>query len=656
MKKHVIKAVAALAGASLFFGLPAAHAQWIGAGAGGVGTDLNTTGNWTGGTVNGVFTGNTSTASVSLSGDISVASLNFQWATTGIGLTLGGTGTINLSGNVLLPQVSQNPETVTLSSGVTLALGSISTLRTFNDNNLGTGRLVIDGLLTGTASGSGSIQFGGTSANTTITLNNTGNTFDAPIRVASGTLNFASIGNVGGGASALGSASTVANGTITLSRNSVLAYTGSTNQSSDRALVFTSLSAGPVLIQHKGTGGTLTYASDLAFGAYSGEFRTAAATGTKLVFNGVISNDTGATKAVVNYNGALGTTVFGNVGNTYGGYTQIQTGVLEVTKLAAGGVASGIGQSSNVAANLIIGNNGSNSATLRYLGAGDSTDRLFSLTGAAGGIIDSSGTGALKFTNTGAVAFGTINLARKLTLTGSSTADNTLAVAIGDNGTGKTSFTKLGAGKWTITGTNTFTGATTVSEGTLLVNGSLTSAVTVTAGMFGGSGSTTGNVTIGTSTGTRDAMLSAGAGAGAFTTTGALEFKADGELVFTFNSTLGTGGSVTANGVTINNAAYFTFADVGNGSGVTLNQSFVVLNNSGGSSITGTFVNLADDGTFVSNGVTWRASYDGGVGGNDLVLTAIAVSSVPEPGSFALIMGAIGLLGASVRRVRRNVS
>ena len=52
------------------------------------------------------------------------------------------------------------------------------------------------------------------------------------------------------------------------------------------------------------------------------------------------------------------------------------------------------------------------------------------------------------------------------------------------------SFTKLGAGSLTLSGTNSYTGGTTVSAGTLLVNGSLTtSAVTVgSGGTLGGSG------------------------------------------------------------------------------------------------------------------------------------------------------------------------
>jgi autotransporter-associated beta strand protein len=49
--------------------------------------------------------------------------------------------------------------------------------------------------------------------------------------------------------------------------------------------------------------------------------------------------------------------------NTFTGVTNLQGGTLSVSSLANGGVASNIGQSSNVAANLVI-----NNATLKYTG------------------------------------------------------------------------------------------------------------------------------------------------------------------------------------------------------------------------------------------------------------------------------------------------
>ena len=69
---------------------------------------------------------------------------------------------------------------------------------------------------------------------------------------------------------------------------------------------------------------------------------------------------------------------------------------LEVNTLANGGANSSIGASSNAAANLYL-----HAGTLKYVGTGSTTDRLFTI-GTAGATLDASGTGAVVFSNTGA--------------------------------------------------------------------------------------------------------------------------------------------------------------------------------------------------------------------------------------------------------------
>ncbi len=150
-----------------------------------------------------------------------------------------------------------------------------------------------------------------------------------------------------------------------------------------------------------------------------------------------------------------------NAASSYKGITEILGGTLGVHKLANGSSNSSIGSSTNVAANLVL-----NGGTLQYLGAGDTTDRRFTL-GANGGGLDSSGTGAVNFNNTAVVTYATPNTARTLELTGTNTGNNTLAAPIGNAGTGVTSLTKNGTGKWVLTGANTYTGATHINAGTL---------------------------------------------------------------------------------------------------------------------------------------------------------------------------------------------
>ena len=81
-----------------------------------------------------------------------------------------------------------------------------------------------------------------------------------------------------------------------------------------------------------------------------------------------------------------------SVGPTY--YKEVAP-ILVVDKLSNGGAASGIGSATSDAANLFI-----QGSTLKYVGAGDSTDRLFTI-GTGGATIDASGTGAVVFSNVG---------------------------------------------------------------------------------------------------------------------------------------------------------------------------------------------------------------------------------------------------------------
>jgi outer membrane autotransporter protein len=57
-----------------------------------------------------------------------------------------------------------------------------------------------------------------------------------------------------------------------------------------------------------------------------------------------------------------------------------------------------------------------------------------------------------------------------LTLTGSNTNLNTISGNISDGGSGTSSITKTGAGMWVLSGSNTYSGGTTINSGTLTVN------------------------------------------------------------------------------------------------------------------------------------------------------------------------------------------
>jgi autotransporter-associated beta strand protein len=131
-----------------------------------------------------------------------------------------------------------------------------------------------------------------------------------------------------------------------------------------------------------------------------------------------------------------------------------------------------------------------------------------------------------KYTGTGgavASTFGIFN--RTFTLTGANTGSNTIYSALGNStGGGALGIAKSGSGSWILAGTNTYTGPTTVSNGTLLVNGSLAlvSVVTVFGGTLGGTGIIGGSVAV-----HANASLSPGNPLGALTINGNLTLAAD---------------------------------------------------------------------------------------------------------------------------------
>jgi fibronectin-binding autotransporter adhesin len=155
--------------------------------------------------------------------------------------------------------------------------------------------------------------------------------------------------------------------------------------------------------------------------------------------------------------------------NTYAGVTTIAAGTLEAGALANGGSNSSIGKSANAAANLVFG---APTATLRYIGSADVTvDRGFTTSSGAGGgaTLESSGTGALTLSSSVAMAYGTADETRTLTLGGTNVGANTFAKTISNNGTAAVSLTKAGTGRWVVSGDNSFTNVTTINAGVLRI-------------------------------------------------------------------------------------------------------------------------------------------------------------------------------------------
>jgi len=117
--------------------------------------------------------------------------------------------------------------------------------------------------------------------------------------------------------------------------------------------------------------------------------------------------------------------------------------------------------------NLVLGT-GNSSTILSYQGYGDTTSRMLTLaTTTLVGELDGSGSGPLIWN--GPLTFGTTN-AHNLTLGGSSSYLNTFGGTIADGAVAVTSLSKIGGGGiWMLTGSNTYSGGTTISQGLLLI-------------------------------------------------------------------------------------------------------------------------------------------------------------------------------------------
>ena len=232
--------------------------------------------------------------------------------------------------------------------------------------------------------------------------------------------------------------------------------------------------------------------------------------------------------------------------------------------------------------------------------------------------LDSSQTFQSANAGTTLILNGQVNLdGNLLTIAG---AGNTTANSVISSSGG---ILKSGSGILTLAGNNTYTGATAMTAGTLLMNGSQSSSeVVLTGGILGGIGH------VGTITAAAGAIRP-GLSAPGILNSGNVTLALTTSLVVDLNGTtpgsgyrqLNVSGVVSLGGCVLNASANFQAA---------VGDTFTIINNDGVDPVLGIFFGLPEGTTLTLGALPFRISYLGGTG-NDVVLTRVISLSPPPP-------------------------
>ncbi len=418
--------------------------------------------------------------------------------------------------------------------------------------------------------------------------------------------------------------------------------------------------------------------------------------------NGLISNGLASSLAVTKSDGA--TWILTNRANSYTGNTTVGGGVLRAVdtftygsgnQTMTGGGAMGKGQVVVNGGTLQLRVNGDNTATAQTLTYQNSSifvnnsatsvidlDRASGTTAASKTLAFSAGSvgrgGKLTVTSsngyklqlnnlnisgsldgsytlnptsgtvllTGTLNNNTNSTTATLILDGTSTGNEVQANVINGVGTARVfAVTKSGTSTWTLSGTNTYTGNTVVSAGTLLINGSHAAGsgtYSVNGGTLGGSGSITA-ASLSLASGAKLAPGGDGAASNAFTFSlaGGMNLSAASSGAFLFDLAGAsasdrvtiTTGTLNVGTLDFSDFAFTALAGFGEGEYVLFDAASAIQGNIG-----------AAAGTI--NGLTATLSIDSV--NNNVLLTV-----VPEPGTTALVTA--GLLGWMVFGIRRRI-
>jgi autotransporter-associated beta strand protein len=584
-------------------------------------------------TINGGTIDNTSGAAITLGGTIAETwSASFTFTGTN-NLNL-GTGAVTLTGN----------PTVTTTGGLLTVGGIISGAHSLT--KAGAGTLALSGAntySTGTTLSAGTLDFNNATAIGTSTFTINGGTIDntsgAAITdsntnietwAASFTFTGTSNLNLGTGAVTLTANATVTTTGGVLTDGGSISGPHSVAKAGAGELVLsgangyssgTTINAGTLSFANTSLPGSITFGGSSTL-QWNGSNTQDVSNKIQAIGAGITAtldtNGNNVTLAsILSGNGAIAKVGTGALtlsgANSYSGGTTLSAGTLDINN------ATAIGTSTfTIASGTTIDNTSGAAITLSTTNA-------------------QTWSGGFTFTGTNALNLGTgaVTLGASLTTTISA---STLTVGGIISGTGD-GLIKAGNGTLVVTGSNTYSGGTTISAGTMLVNdasGSGTGSGSVAVsngGALGGTGTVSGAVTV-----SSGGNLSPGSGGTAIFNTGNLVLASGSDLNIALNgNTAGSGfdqvnvtGTVNVSGSTLNLSGSRSVHD---------GSVLEIIANDAADAVTGTFQGLSEGGATVYNGVTYTATYVGGTG-NDVALTAnlaattTAVVSGNNPSTF----------------------
>lgn len=536
------------------------------------------------------------------------------------GSTISGSGTLTLGGNVSVNKITGTGAGAVISCPI--ALGATRTF-TVADETTTVVDLTLSGIISGstfgvTKLGAGTLELSGLNTYSGTTLVSAG-----ILRATNNTVVASTNGPFGNNASALQlGGGTIQSNVATFSRPITVTVTNSGLDAYSSARTISS---------------TITMASG-TMNLNIGGTTAASAEGQNLTLSGIISNTAGTLSLT-----KIGTsTVILTAANTFIGSTTVSAGTLR------------LGASSTLNTSGPLGTTGAGTSVT----SGASIDMNgFSLTSGATEALSINGTGVSgvgALTNSSSTAstyVGVITFATDATIAGeggllnitgtpaSGTAAITLGGAAGGSITtviaGARALTKENGGTWTLSGTNTFTGGTTLNSGTLNINN--TQALGTSAGTFTINGGTINATTAGISTVAYPLALN-----GDFTFTGTNNLN-----LGTGSTTLNANRQITVSGGTLTiggsiSSASNNLTKLGGGtlsfgsnpvtlndltiSAGTLTSTSVTLSLAGNFSNSGTFTH--NSGTVDFNGSSAQQISGSAITFNDLNMSGVGTKTI----------------------------